>query len=333
MSTPGSNQSVFDDMPGSDDDFVVDGTDYPENMKHLSGDTPEDDEPAEAGKDTEEVNAGEADQDTPNDEDDLIVEGSGPDDAKPADPGEEEAPQPKKKGNNFQKRIDEKHADFMREKERADALEQELAELKAQKDEAPAIPEEEPEIDDYDTVDDYLKALALWDKAQDAKEAASEEKVENEPAEREPGRNPNFIDGFEDAKKVVTRDIDSWSDKPKDFGEVAFNEEVAISQEMVVALGDLSEPAKVLYWLGQNPDRAMDIASMTQRKAAVELAKIEATEELAPAKKASSKKVTEAPEPINPVDGTSVPDQDLTKMSFKDYKAKMDKEEGESRFW
>ena len=86
---------------------------------------------------------------------------------------------------------------------------------------------------------------------------------------------------------------------------------------------------EILYYLGKNPDISAAIGEMSTLKAAKEIGKIEARlvegekkpEEKKADPPAPAKKLTQTPEPIEPVRSTGATEKDPSQMSPKEYRA------------
>lgn len=139
----------------------------------------------------------------------------------------------------------------------------------------------EPRREAYQDDDAFLQA-----QVEHLAEVKAQEKLaarqRTEEAER---RNESFA---EKADKAVER--------YPDFHAVVNNPSLPISEPMAEFITDSDLGAEVAYFLGKNPTKAAEIASLSPIRAARELTRIET--ELAARPKATPSK---APEPINPV--------------------------------
>lgn len=106
-----------------------------------------------------------------------------------------------------------------------------------------------------------------------------------------------------DREREVERRTESFLDKAEkaterypDFQSVVGNPSLPINESMAEFIAESDLGADVAYFLGKNPSKAKEIATMSPIKAARELTKIES--DIAAKPKANPSK---APEPINPV--------------------------------
>lgn len=96
-----------------------------------------------------------------------------------------------------------------------------------------------------------------------------------------------------------------------DYDDVAKSPDVAITRDMAVAILDTENPPAIAYYLGQHPDEAAAIASMTPIAAARAIGRIEAKLEAPPAPvtpREPPKKTTNAPPPPKTVSGAGKPE-------------------------
>ena len=211
-------------------------------------------------------------------------------------------------------RTTERERDFERAK-RLEA-EAELAKLKSQ------IPSaDKPKREDFEDAAEFLEALTDWN-------VESKLKSHSEVVAKKIG---------EDAEKQAATEIEQeleeisekGQDKYEDYSTVVFDKDLVLTQGMVetALLTDIAED--ILYYLGKNPDISAAIGEMPALKAAKEIGKIEArlvAEKKKPDEKkadppAPAKKLTQTPEPIDPVRSTGAIDKDPSQMSAKEYRA------------
>ena len=234
---------------------------------------------------------------------------------------ESEAPAPKKK-NGVQKRISKITREREESRREAEALRKELEELKGSKSEGKAEGTAEPKEDDYDTYDEYVDALDVYDgKQQVAAEPKKEPVVESKKADAA----PEMTQSQQDAMSVLKERVGAAESLPEDFNEVALNESVPITNEMIEALAECDDPTKVMYHLGQNAELAGEIASGSPAQQAREIAKLDFSVDVKPAKPIQQSK---APDPIEPVRGVDAQQKSIDDMPFEEYEAYMNKQEG-----
>lgn len=216
---------------------------------------------------------------------------------------DEEGEQPKKKGG-FQRRIDKLT------RERAEMAAR-IAELEAKAGgEKPAAaapqPQGKPSVENFDTYDAYVEALADWKFEQRA--AADRQREEEAKTQAQ-------------QKDKLT----AWGEKVKaaagkydDFEEVAYNPAVSITPAMQEAILDSPVGPDLAYWLGSHPQEAARISDLSPVSQARELGKIEASLATPETKKT---KPSAAPAPIKPVSAAAAPSTKKPEaMSYEEYR-------------
>jgi len=224
-----------------------------------------------------------------------------------------------KKANGVQKRINEITRQREEAKRENEKLKRDIEALKKSKD----TPKEEkissPKEDDFETYDEYLEALGDY-----TDKISKQETVEKEPEakkESEPEKGEGLSDEETTAMAIIKETIGT-SEKPKDFDEVALAPDVEITGDMLIALSECEDPAKVMYYLGKNKGLASDIASMSPTKQAMEIGRLDGN-----VKPPKPTEVSKAPEVIEPVKGQDVQEKSVNDMDFKEYEAWMNKRE------
>jgi type II secretory pathway component PulM len=207
-----------------------------------------------------------------------------------------------------QKRIDQAIA-RQRATERENArLKTELAQIKQKAAEAPAP---KPDSSKFESQEAFLEALAGW-KADEAMKAKDAEKAKAES------------DSEADSEKAAAESLmESGKDKYEDFEEVVMNENLKISPEMLDASLQSEMGHDVLYWFGKHPKEAQRISSIRNPvTVAREVGRIEARISAEPESVKPKPKVSQAPDPINPVKSGTVSDNSLESMNMREYIAK-----------
>lgn len=241
---------------------------------------------------------------------------TGEDDASEQDKGEQqEADKPKK--SRAQKRIDKITREREDERRKNEQLQRQVDELTKGK-QGDSKNEDAPNEGDFDTYDEYLTALDEYDSKSDQQ---SEDK--GSKADDQEGEN-TLTDSQKTAQGILREKIGDGIDKYENFEEVALSEDVAITGEMVEALADCDDPLKVMYYLGQNKEQALEIAGKTPVQQAREIAKLDLTVKVTPPKPT---KTTTAADPISPVHGSDSQQKAIGDMSFKEYEEHMNKAE------
>ncbi len=230
------------------------------------------------------------------------------------------APDEGKKPNRVQKRIDKVVREREDERRKNEALEKRIAELEGKGSDKS---EKEPVEDDFETYDQYLDALDAYDNK------PTKDQDKPEPKQEEQEAAPSLTDSQKTAMAVIKETVESAT-KPDDFEAVALNPEVPITGDMLEALAECEDPAKVMYHLGQNKDLATDIASGSPAQQMRAIAKLDLTVTSKPPKPT---KTTNAPDPISPVGGSDAQEKAPAEMSFAEYEAHMNKKERSRQSW
>ena len=163
----------------------------------------------------------------------------------------------------------------------------------------PASDNGEPRQDQFQTYEDYTRALARYE-ARMEHQRLNREAAEKTTAQR-----------LRESMKAVRGEA-------ADFDEVVasvFEPEFPNSKTMADFVEESDQPARMLYWLGNNPDEAARISQLSPIRQAKELAKVEATL----AAPAPQPKRPGAPPPPKIVTGSGVGEKDPAKMSMEEY--------------
>lgn len=204
---------------------------------------------------------------------------------------EETGEQPKKVGG-VAKRIDELTRNWREEQRRAQKLEQMLEQVisrpaeQKQEPSAPPQPQGEPKLDQFQTYEEYVKAVGRWEARQEI------EQIEEQRRQRE-------LQSQQQAKQVEFQSrLQAAKTEMPDFDEVALNPSLPVSDTMAELIREMDDGPKVLYALGKSPDVAARIASLPPTLAAVELGRFAVKASLP-----QPRTVTNAPPPVNPLSG------------------------------
>ena len=135
---------------------------------------------------------------------------------------------------------------------------------------------------DFASYDDYAEVLA-------------ERKAEELVAKREAARQQAEI-----AEAYYERE-EAARDKYDDFDQVAYNENLPVTEVMAQGISASDVGPDILYWLGSNPNEAARIARLAPVLQAKEIGKIEANLSSNP----PVRKTSTAPAPIEPVTARS----------------------------
>lgn len=139
------------------------------------------------------------------------------------------------KSNGVQKRIDKvvrEREDLRRQNE---AKDKRIAELEGK---GKADVAKEPVEADFETYDAYLDALDAYDNKPESVESKKPEEAKDEPGA--------LTDNQKTAMAVIRESIEAAS-KPDDFEAVALDPKVPITGDMLEALAECEDPAKVMY--------------------------------------------------------------------------------------
>ena len=137
-------------------------------------------------------------------------------------------------------------------------------------------------VEDFGSPEAYAEALA---------EVKARQLVEAREAERQQSEVFNVYYDREEAAR----------DKYDDFDQVAYNQNLPVTDTMAQAIMASDAGPDVLYWLGANPQDAARIARLSPVQQAKEIGRIEATLGSSP----PVRKTTTAPPPIAPVTARS----------------------------
>ena len=240
----------------------------------------------------------------------------------------------KRAPGRFQKRIDRKVKQAAAAEKRADEAEKraEAAEKKlADSGKADDVGTEKPEPSDYDNYDDYLKALTEFNGKEPEKKAESKFKEEPKKVEKEAKAeevDQELLDALDDAESS----FEAAGERYADFNDVISNKDVIITRDMVIAMSDADNAGDIAYHLGKNKDEANRISELSPIGQAKEIGKLEV--KLAK-KPPAEKRVTSAPDPIEPVgggDGTEKAEKDMTFSELEAHRNQQEVRSGGS-FW
>jgi hypothetical protein len=234
---------------------------------------------------------------------------------------EEVEKQPKK--NGFKKRIDKLTKEKSETKAENERLKAELERIKSGKtgnepenktEVAKPIDIKEPNLDDFEQYDQYLKAVAKYEVAVERETARQELEAKKIQEKAEEVLN-TYKTRMEEAKKLYGSD--RWEkvtgvDLPL---TIAMREEILSSE-----LGP-----HIVFYLANNGDECKEIAGLTPAQQIKRLTKIEQKlEGKIPQKGKTSEeaKISKAPDPVKPIssktDGKTA--KDPSKMNFKEFK-------------
>ncbi len=289
---PDDDQQIVMDESVTSDDFAVEPSDTEDDP------APDEKPSEEADGDKEETAASDEDEDDGEAEEaDAEEDGDGA-----------AAEKPKRKGG-FQKRIDELTRKQKQAEREAEVLRQQLqqAQQHLQQPESAQDTAAPPKPEDFDDESEYIVARTKYEVRQelDAERKQTAEAIRQQTAQQ---RQAQFMARAELAKA-----------KYDDFESVALNSTVPINQSMAEALFDSELGPDIAYYLGNHPDEAREIASLSPLSAARHIGAIEAR--LSQPVEAAPRKVTKASPPPRTLKGSSTADKpSLEEVSYEEFK-------------
>ncbi len=248
-------------------------------------------------------------------EGDVVQEESAPsdDDEEEEDTGDEDTTdeQPKKP-KGVQKRIDE----LTRQRYEAEKRESEArAEKEYWRQQAQGVkPQEQvkpqdsgvPRLENYESYEDFVSAISEYKAEQKFAELTRKQQMEVESKEFAK-KNESFGKQQDEARK-----------KYSDYDAVALAANVPISPVVGQLIMESDKGADIAYYLGKNPDIALNLSKMPAVSAAKEIGRLEV--KFAEQKAPPAKKITGAPPPIKPVGGKERGSKDPSQMSTAEYR-------------
>jgi hypothetical protein len=222
----------------------------------------------------------------------------------------EQTEDPQRKPKGLQRRFNEIVAQREEERRRAERaermLEQALITRQPEQKPEPAAqpqPQGEPKLEQFQTYEDYVSALA--DFKADQKIAAWESRQREAEANRQKQTQATSFQ----------QKVQAFSQENPDFNEVVTNPALRISQEVADLIVESDDPA-LAYLLAKNPQEAARISALPIRQAALELGRFAAK-----ASMPRPKTVTGAPPPVEPISGGSgTMTVDMDKLSIAEWK-------------
>ena len=226
----------------------------------------------------------------------------------------------KKRRNPAQKRIDRLTREKYALEARISELERRMGEGKPEPDTQPDKPADlgmaapvAPNVDDFETYQDYLDAYAKYS------ERLIDYKVEQRTAKAQQSDKPDEPQApapAEPAPEYVEFRDAGVAEYGNEFIEVMQDVTLPITDTMANAMFADNNGAHVLMYLGDNPDKAAEIAAMPPHK------QIRAINQLGSEVSGNEpgqpqKKTTDAPAPIDPVKGSDTPVADMDKLPIE----------------
>lgn len=223
-----------------------------------------------------------------------------------------EQPQPKKPGGGFQKRISE----LTREKHEAKREAEQLRELLAralpaqQRTEAVVEQSDEPRSEQFTKYEDYVRALARYDAAQEARKALEGHRRQATEVDSEKARVAR-VTAFAEEVKRQGKEVDGVEDALETVRSEGFPMTPAIAEYLL----DADHKAALVKYLADNEDEAFRISRLSEIAQVKELAKVETRLASKPKPKTSS-----APPPPATVSGGAAAPQTIERMDHNSIK-------------
>jgi hypothetical protein len=208
-------------------------------------------------------------------------------------------PKLERRFSEITKQREEARKEAQREREAREALEARLAVLEKQSVPTPKV-DEEPQPSQFNDAFEYAKALAEYTadkRIEEMKRQESEAKVAQE------------------RQKV----IETWAQKVQqakatlpDFDDIVASSDVVVNDDIRDAILESDVGPQILYHLAENDDVAKKIAGLSAKQALREIGKLEARFEAKETKPEPTVVRSKAPQPIQPLKGSSVADVPLS---------------------
>ena len=167
-------------------------------------------------------------------------------------------------------------------------------------------PSQAPKLEQYNSIEEYLDALADH-KASQKFDHLAKEREAKESQTRQQQEVAKLHEGY-------TKQTEQARQAYDDFDDVVQDPDLPISQAMAEAIMRTKGGADVAYYLGKNPAEAVRLANLDPFSAAVEIGRIAAT-----VVRPQPRKTSNAPPPIQPVGARATPVTDPDKMSTEDW--------------
>lgn len=237
----------------------------------------------------------------------------------PSEPEETSAEPEKPKAKGVQKRLDELtklRYDAERDRDYWRQLAMQAQQPQQQQPQAPqAQPDVEPQVQNFSTYEEYTKAMASYTVRQEIR--AQQEQVAQQRAQYEAMAR----------REAFEQKIRTFSEQAPDFHSVAMNPSLPINDAMAEAIQSSDIGPALLYHLGKNPQEAQRISQMSPYQAALQLGKLEA-QLSAP----QPKRVTNAPEPMATLQGTSAASSDPMRLTPEEWARQRNEQLAKARF-
>lgn len=186
--------------------------------------------------------------------------------------------------------------------------------------EKPADVSPEPKREDFDSLEDFHKALARSEAQKIAKETIeADRKVrsQQETQARTQEADKKVADAWTKGEEAFKKEAKDYEEVVKEFIEAGYLEDFDKGTGRAILESDLGQ--RVLYHLAKNPEEAERIAKLSPTRQVIEIGKLE--DKVVPQKKQSS-----APAPVSGVKGSSASHTITGNESQAEYEAKRAKQ-------
>ena len=208
-------------------------------------------------------------------------------------------PKLERRFSEITKQREQAREEARREREAREALEARLAALEKQSAPAPKV-DEEPQPSQFNDAFEYAKALAEYTADKRIEEMKRQEAEAKVAQERQ-------------------RVIETWAQKVQqakatlpDFDDIVASSDVVVNDDIRDAILESDVGPQILYHLAENEDVAKKIAGLSAKQALREIGKLEARFEAKETKPEPPVVRSKAPQPIQPLKGSSPADVPLT---------------------
>ena len=216
----------------------------------------------------------------------------------------EEKPKKQRKPSRAERRI-------RAQQERIKELEKKVSENE-KAEEKPKEKPQEPNIDDFETYEEYEEELNKYEESLNDRESDS--------SKEEAPKQETTLDQNE-----INMVLEDGIEKYDDFKEVVLDDTLPLTEEALSLAIESDKAEDILYYIGIHKDYAEEIAGLSGMALAKEIGKLEVLVDKEVKK--SGKKQTKAPEPIKPVDGGGVTPKtmDDDDISYEEYEKLLNK--------
>lgn len=159
----------------------------------------------------------------------------------------------------------------------------------------------EPNLHNFDNLEDYVTAKAEWVADQKLTKAFTE-REQKQAKQSEEQRQRSLAEGWQ-------KRLDAARSTLEDLDDVIESADVPLTPAMAETIMESDLGPQVAYYLARNPAEAEKLAGMTPSAVARAIGRIEAKLE------ASTKQKSSAPKPVDPVGSRAAASNDPEKMS------------------